>query len=329
MAPLTVILPFYNAAETLRAAVDSVIAQTYRDWKLLLVDDGSNDGSQDLAAELAQTDDRISVMTLPRTGIVGALQAGCHAARSEFIARMDADDISLPTRFAKQLALMETDPSLALIGTQVIMTGSNVAYGRKRYETWINELTSPDAIASELFVECPLPHPTFMMRREAFESIGGYQEHGWAEDYDLCMRTWRAGFRMGKVAEPLLEWTESPKRLSMVNERYTPARFRELKRHYLSESYLGGERSFCQWGAGEVGKKWLREWTDGRPSAVVDIDPRKVGTKIHGYRVITPEQLPTGEFVVIAVGALTARTEIRAWLEPRGCRECHDFLFLA
>jgi len=328
---ISVLLPCFDAEATLPAAVESIRAQTFEDWELILVDDGSTDGSAAVAALLAREDPRVRVITQPHSGIVGALAAASAEARAPFLARMDADDVAHPERFAKQLQCMADDERIGLCGTQVRMVGGQIGYGRRRYEAWINALLTHEAMARELFVECPIPHPTFLMRRDAFEEVGGYQDRGWAEDYDLCMRLFEAGARFGKVAEPLLDWTESATRLSMTSPRYSPERFRALKRHYLFRTYLRDRRRFYQWGAGEVGKPWLREWTAHRPEAVVDIHPRKIGRTIHGTRVIDPEDLPgPGDaYVVVAVGAPGAREEIRAWLQPRGYRELDHYLFLA
>lgn len=117
----------------------------------------------------------------------------------------------------------------------------------------------------------------------------------------------------------------------MTSVRYSPEHFRAIKRHYLLQSYLRGETPFYQWGAGEEGKPWLREWEGRRPLAVVDITPRKVGRGLHGMRVIAPEDLPPPgtAFTVVAVRAPDARPEIRAWMTPRGYRELSDYLFLA
>lgn len=328
---ISVVMPSFNASTTIAAAIESIQIQTFRDWEFVVVDDGSTDETTRVVRDFQEKDGRIRLIERPHKGIVESLIAGCSEAQGDFIARMDADDITHPQRFEMQIKQLETDPRIALCGTQVRMTGENVGYGRRRYESWINSLCDHDAIVRELFVECPIPHPTFMIRRSAFDRVGGYQEHGWAEDYDLCMRLFEAGDRFGKAPSVLLDWTESPKRLSMTSDRYSPEQFRALKRHYLFRTYLREPRPIIQWGAGEVGKRWLREWTELRPSAVVDIHPRKIGRAIHGYRIISPEELPPpgAAFILVAVGALTARKEIREWLEPRGYRELKDYLFLA
>ena len=327
---VSVVVPCFNGADTLAGAIESIQAQTLDDWELIVFDDGSTDGSIDIARRCAAGDLRIRLIESPHVGIVEALRLACGEAAGDFIARMDADDVAHPDRLAKQLRLMHDEPELAICGTQVRMTGPRIAFGRRRYQTWINALVTDEAMMRELFVECPIPHPTFLIRRTAFEEVGGYEDRGWAEDYDLCMRLFLAGKRFGKVPEPLLDWTESPTRLSMRDPRYAPERFRALKRHYLFQTYLG-DRPFYQWGAGEVGKAWLREWDEHRPVAVVDINPRKIGRVIHGVPVIAPEGLPGpgAGYIVIAVGAPDARDEIRQRLVPRGYLECDHFSFLA
>jgi glycosyltransferase involved in cell wall biosynthesis len=331
-APLvSVILPFFNAQATLEEAIESIRAQTFTDWELVLLDDGSSDHSPAIAHAARQTDPRVRLLSAEHGGIVAALDRACAAARGAFLARMDADDIAAPERIERQLTLMEACPDAGLCGTRISSFGEPIGPGRRRYETWVNALVTPEDIARELFVECPVPHPTFFLRRSAFEQAGGYQEHGWPEDYDLVMRIWQAGWKIIKAPESLLCWRHSAARLSATDPRYTEQAFRALKRHYLARTYLRDRAIFHQWGAGEVGKRWLREWGSMAPAAVVDINPRKIGRRIHGVRVIPPEEIPPpGEtFVVVAVGTPGARDDIRARLTPRGYRETRDYVFLA
>ncbi len=328
---VSVILPFYNAEATLARAIESIRSQTLTDWELIAWDDGSTDNSPKIAAKQAQEDARIKLQGGAHTGIVGALQQACALARGHYIARMDADDVSLPNRLEKQFTFLESHPGVTLCGAQVQMVGEGIGSGRRRYEQWLNALASHEDIVRDMFIECPIAHPAFFLRCEAFETAGGYQDHGWPEDYDLIMRLWQQGGRLANLPEPLLQWHDATNRLSMTDPRYEEGSFRALKRHHLARTYLKGRESFYQWGAGEVGKRWLREWGEMRPEAVVDINPRKIGREIHGTLVIEPEPLPPpGEsFIVIAVGTPGAREDIRAWLNPRGYTETLDYLFLA
>lgn len=328
---VSVILPAYNAAKTLPACLDSLLAQTFDDFEIVLIDDGSTDGTLDVAKEYAARDSRIRPVESEHAAIVEALRRACGLVRGQYLARMDADDVCRADRFEKQLALLESDSRIVLCGTGVRITGASAGSGYTRYEGWINGLTTHEAMFRELFVECPIPHPTFLMRRDAFERAGGYQDRGWPEDYDLVMRFAEAGGRFAKVPGPLLEWRAAPDRLSLSDPRYAPGRFRALKGHYLPRIHPRPCLPLYQWGAGEVGKRWLRDAANDAPLAVVDINPRKIGRKIHGVPVIAPDELPApGElFVIVAVGSPGARDEIRAWFREHGYEEIRDFLFVA
>ncbi|HOJ33708.1 MAG TPA: glycosyltransferase [Candidatus Hydrogenedentes bacterium] len=328
---ISVILPFYNAQDTLREAIESIRAQTYENWELILLDDGSTDNSCQIALDCAKQDKRLKVFSYPHAGIVAALNAACSVAQGNFLARMDADDISLPHRLELQERLLRTSPRVALCGALIEFFGSTVRIGTRRYQVWLNSLITPEQIQKEIFVECPIPHPTFMMKRDVFEEIGRYQDNAWPEDYDLCFRFLQADWQLTKVPEVLLRWRDSNKRLSRTSERYSAAQFRAIKRHYLLELGYLKSKAFFQWGAGKVGKQWLREWKLVVPRAVVDINPRKIGRVIHGVPVIAPDDLPPPKslFIVITVGAPGAREEIRDWLTKRRYTETEDFVFVA
>jgi glycosyltransferase involved in cell wall biosynthesis len=328
---ISVILPVFNGAATLARALASIQAQTFENWELLVVDDGSTDNSAAIAEARAASDPRIRLLHRPHRGLVPTLIEGCALARGTFIARMDADDVSHPDRFARQLAWFADHPEGGLCGTGVRMAGTSIGSGRRRYEAWINSNTTHEEILRECLVECPVAHPTFMMKRSAYEATGGYREFDGPEDYDMVMHIWQGGYRLGNVPAPLLDWHESPGRLSMTSPRYAEAAFRRFKRHWLGHSRITHGRPLYQWGAGEVGKRWLREWTPGLVQAVADIRPSKIGQRIYGYEVIRPEDFPpAGDcFIVVSVGTPGARDVIRLHAASLGFVEGEDFLFIA
>lgn len=329
---VSVILPCYNASSTLEACLNSLRAQEFEDYEVVLFDDGSTDDSTNIARMYSEQDVRVRVFSHDHVGIVETLRAACRVAKGPLFARMDSDDIAHPQRLSRQVDYMKAHPEVALCGTQVEIFGEGLGTGIRRYESWINSLITAEDMTRDLFVECPIPHPTFMIARGAYEDVGGYGGSEWAEDYDFVMRLHCAGYGLGKVAEPLLRWRHATGRLSMNDPRYEAKAFRNLRRHYLDKTYLKNGREFFQWGAGDVGKRWLREWpADRRPTAVVDIDPRKIGENIHGVRVIAADELPPpGDTItLVAVGAPGARTEIRAWFAEHGYVELRDFTFIA
>ncbi|HEX7051066.1 MAG TPA: glycosyltransferase [Longimicrobiales bacterium] len=334
MPRISILMPCRDAAACLTEAAASLDTQTYPDFEVVAVDDGSEDHTHDALLDWARRDPRVRVLRSPRRGIVAALTAGLAAAHGELIARMDADDVADPQRFEKQVALLDAEPTITACGTGVrYFPRAAVRDGARRYERWLNGLTTPDAIARDIFVECPIPHPTLLIRRSALVAVGGYREIGAPEDYDLVLRLWAAGHRMAKVPEVLLHWRESPGRASRTDPRYSAAAFRRLKVDVLRRTLLAHRDGAVVWGAGPTGKALARELSAQgvRLRAFVDLDPRKIGQTIHGAPVIPPDDIDRyrDAFALGAVARPGARAEIRAALAGRGWREMQDFCVAA
>lgn len=331
---VSVLLPVRDGAPWLPAAIDSLQAQTLEAFEVLAVDDGSTDGTPEILAAWAGRDPRVTVLRQEPRGIVAALERARAGARAPYLARMDADDVALPRRLEAQLELMDSDPSVAVCGTRVeYFPREGLRGGALRYELWINGLVSGAELVRDLFVECPLPHPTFVLRADAVEAAGGYRDPGWPEDYDLLLRLWQAGGRLAKVPEVLLRWRESPDRLSRTHPRYSPEAFRRCKVHWLGRSLLRGRNGVVVWGAGPTGKAFARTLVAAGETlrAFVDLDPRKVGQKIHGVPVIEPPGVEAfrDALIVAAVGQPGARDEIRRTLREMGWAEGEEFVAVA
>ena len=301
---------------------------------MLAVDDGSTDDTYGILAAWAWSDRRVRPLHQEPAGIVTALEHGRALARGRWLARMDADDVSEPERFTRQRALMESDPTLAVCGTHVrYFPDEDLLAGARRYEAWLNATAAPDDVARELFVECPLAHPTFFLSAEATAAVGGYRDRGWPEDYDLLLRLWRAGGRLAKVPLPLLHWRESAGRLQRTSPVYGPDAFVRCKVHHLVASLLAGGRDAVLWGAGPVGKAFARALAEAGTTvrAFVEVDPRKIGQEIHGAPVLDTEGGLTLEGVLhlAAVGQPGARDTLRAILSGAGLEELVDWVAVA
>ena len=333
MPRVSILLPARNAAAHLAAAAASIGRQTYSDYEVIAVSDGSSDATGALLDQWAARDDRVRVLHCTPRGIVASLMDAAAAANGELLARMDADDVAYPTRLAEQVALLDSDASIAACGTRVrYVPPETVREGARRYERWLNSLTEPQQLERDLFVECPIAHPTLMMRRSIYQRIGGYQDHGWAEDYDLVLRIHAADGHLANVPSVLLDWRESYHRLSRTDERYAHAAFQRCKAHYLAGTRLRG-RPVVMWGAGPVGKGFARALAAKgvQIAAFVDLDPRKIGQVVHGAPVIEPERVNEfrGCYAVAAVSGESARSEIRASLSAAGWTEIEEFCAVA
>lgn len=340
---VSILLPCRDAEPFLGACIDSLAAQSEPRFEVLALDDGSVDGTGPLLRAWAERDPRVRLVDRDGSGIVAALRRLSGEARSPLLARMDADDVARPGRLAAQLRLLVRRPDVAACGTGVrYFPRPRRGSGYLRYEGWINGLTEPAAVERDLFVECPIAHPTLMARRDAFEAVGGYRDAGGPEDYDLILRLAAAGYRMTNVPRILHEWRLGPHRLSERSDRYGPDAFRRLKVAHLANGRVPAGRPLVIWGAGKVGKAFARGWLEQvgarsrmRPvEAFVDLDPRKIGQTIHGAVVLRPEDLPAfgapaRPYMLLAVGTPGARREIREALQALGFREIEDYRAVA
>ncbi|MGA2446802.1 MAG: glycosyltransferase family 2 protein [Opitutaceae bacterium] len=331
--PVSILLPVHNAAGTLARAVGSIRRQTFSDWELLAVDDGSTDGSRAVLEDLARADPRVRVFVQPHGGIVAALNAGLAAAGGDLIARMDADDESHPERLAEQVRFLESNPDIGLAGCLVEYGGDRTANaGYALHVDWLNALVTPEQIALNRFVESPFAHPSVMLRRELVERHGGYHDGDFPEDYELWLRWLDAGVRMAKVPRPLLTWHDPPGRLSRTDPRYDTEAFYRLKAEYLAKAVARNrrERPLLVWGAGRPTRKRAAylEAHGLRIAGYIDIDPKKTGRSLGRRRVMAPDELPPpGEIFILGyVAKRGARELIRERLTLRGHVEGRDFL---
>jgi glycosyltransferase involved in cell wall biosynthesis len=334
MVKISVLMPCYNAAETLEEALQSLANQTFTDFEIVAVDDGSTDDTQAILQAWARRDPRLRALAQPHRGILAALNLGLGDCRGEYIARMDADDRCHPERLELQKRLLDQDPAPA-VGSCLVagFPAQEVRQGFRIYIDWLNSLVTDQEIRRELFVESPIPHPSAMIRRAWLDKVGGYQEHGWPEDYDLWLRMALHGASFAKVPQVLLEWRESPLRLTRQDSRYSLENFLRLKAHYLLLGPLKGRDAVIVWGAGMMGRRLGKQLQRlGAPLvAFIDIDPRKIGRTRRGAPVHPPEALPSvwksysNPALLAAVGARGARALIRQQLNRFGFVEGRDW----
>jgi glycosyltransferase involved in cell wall biosynthesis len=215
MPVVSVILPVYNGASFLREAIDSVLAQTFTDFELIVIDDGSTDATPDILGEYTARDTRVRVKHQPcNMGIVEALNSGCQIASGEYFARMDADDICLPQRLARQIDYLTSHPEVGVVGTDVRLLDP---LGKTQETVFFPK--SHGQIYWSLCFYNPIAHPTVMMRRDVFFRLGGYRK-GRPEDYDLWMRA-VGQTRLANLPEVLLLLRKHTSNLSIKHEDYS------------------------------------------------------------------------------------------------------------
>jgi hypothetical protein len=181
---ISVLMPVYNAGQFLAPALESVLAQTFADFEVIAIDDGSRDDSGKVLAEFAARDPRVRVFVQENQGIVATLNWALRLARASLIARMDADDLSRPDRFAKQIRYLEQHPEVAAVSAAMDYIDEDGAYLRTAVFP-----AEPAVIASELMHRPCVCHAPVMVRTSVLRTLGGYRKQvQYAEDYDLFLR---------------------------------------------------------------------------------------------------------------------------------------------
>jgi len=330
---VSVLIPARDAEATLATALRSVARQRETRFECVVVDDGSLDRTREVALQFAAADPRFRVVAAARAGLVLALNRGLAACRAPFVARMDADDWMHRERLSAQLRLLDDDPSLCCVGCHVrLFPRDGLRPGLRAYERWLCSIDSPERVRRDAFIECPLAHPTLVIRREELLELG-FRDAGWPEDYDLLLRLLAKGLRIGVVPRRLLGWRDSAGRLSRTHPSYAQRRFTECKAAFLASGFLAGREEYVLWGYGATGRALRRALVryGKRPSHIVELHPGRVGQRIHGAPVIAPSELPAlrGRPIVVSVAGEGPRAEIRVALAAMEFQELNEFCWAA
>lgn len=330
---VTVLMPVRDGERWLPATLRSLHRLRGVDAEILVVDDGSRDGTPALLAAAAARDGRFRLVRRPSEGIVAALNAGLSAARAPYVARVDADDLVHPERLVHQLAAARAH-GWDVVGSRVrCFPRTTLSKGLARYERWLNELLTHDAMARDRFIESPLAHPSVLFDRDRILALGGYRDRGWPEDYDLWLRLFAAGARFGKVDRVLTLWRDHPERVSRRAPWCSAEAFRACKAAHLLAGPLAGAPGFWIAGTGRDAKRLAPALVAGgaRLRGWFDVHPRRLGQRILGAPVVRlGEARPApGEVVLAAVGAEGRRPAIRSLLDDHGLVEMRDYWCVA
>lgn len=200
-AMISIIMGIYNCSATLSEAIDSIIAQTYNNWELIMCDDGSADNTFKIAQEYKEKyPDKIVLLKNEKNmGLNYTLNKCLEAAKGEYIARMDGDDISLPTRFEKEIDFLNNNPQFAVVSTPMIMFDQDGKWG----ET--SAIECPQI--KDFFEHTPFfAHAACMMRKSVFDEVGGYTvdpKFLRVEDCNLWFKVYAHGYKGANLTEPL------------------------------------------------------------------------------------------------------------------------------
>ena len=330
---VSILMPVFNAQETLRECLDSILQQSLQAFEIIAVDDFSNDDSVKIMQ--SYDDPRLRIIENKNKGIVPALNAGLDCCLSDYVARVDADDVMHVNRLQKQYDVLREDDSITLCATQAKKFPEEIIQaGYIEYMRWQNACLTMQDIKNQIYIESPFAHPSVMFRKQRVIEAGAYKDGEFPEDYELWLRLFHDGHNMMKLEEVLLDWRESEGRLSRTSRRYSDAAFEKLRADYLAKDARLQSRDIVFWGAGRKTRKRARHLIDKgiKPSAWIDIDANKIGNEYCGAKTFSPDWLfahGKKPFVLNYVRNHGAREYCRAHLDAAGYVMGADYLDVA
>ncbi len=228
---VTVLMPVYNAEKYIGDAIKSVLQQSFSDFKLLIVNDGSTDGTNKIIHSFS--DERIHQIHQSHHGIAAALNKGLAESESMYIARFDADDICLPNRLEQEVNFLDHHPEHVIVGSEAEYISENA-----EHLFYFNCVSySDEEIREKIYRHCPFIHSSVMYRRDAVEKAGGYSVHAHNfEDYLLWIQLMKIG-KFHNLSEQLIKVRFNPSSVT-IDERWRGRNFRKMKRHIIQKGSI-------------------------------------------------------------------------------------------
>jgi glycosyltransferase involved in cell wall biosynthesis len=227
---ITILMPVYNGEKYLAGAVESILGQTFENFEFLIFDDGSTDRTLEILKR--QPDKRIKLIeNKENLGIARNLNRGIALAKGKYIARMDADDISLPTRLEEQLKFMETNRHIAVCGTWIKFIGREVKWVENNI---LKDPSNPEEIRCRFLFNCVLKHPSVIMRKDVLHQEGYlYNEKiNRAEDYDMWVRISKK-YKLSNLEKVLLKYRVHDESISRVHKKVNVEQCSEIRKKQL------------------------------------------------------------------------------------------------
>ncbi|MFN2396348.1 MAG: glycosyltransferase [Bacteroidales bacterium] len=327
---ITILLPFFRVGKEFDQAIESIINQTFRHWKLLLISNNGNQEGLEIAINRMKEDSRIKLIHEQQQGIAHALNAGLQLCKTPYVARMDADDFSHPERLQKQFDYLQKNKDVDVVSSQTIFSSSIPgSEGFSIFVDWQNNIIAPEEHDLYRFIESPLAHPTIMFRRELIDKYGLYNTGPVPEDYEMWLRWMDQGVRFYKIPEPLLTWNDHSGRLTRTHDNYSRESFYNVKVMYLSKwirRHVPAEKRIVVCGSSPNGRKRSALLQENGVVIFGFTDVKK--RSIHKVRFIGIEEITEPEkwFLINVITSRGVGEAIRKHFSALGFKEGRDFI---
>ncbi|MFD1162980.1 MULTISPECIES: glycosyltransferase family 2 protein [Hwangdonia] len=328
---ISILTPFKNTEAYIEACLNSIVNQTYTNWELLIVDDASTDSSPNIVKAYADKDSRIKLLKNSGDGIIDALKLAFGNSKGELITRMDSDDVMQPNKL-EVLAnkLLTYGKQHVAIGLVNYFSEDGIKDGYKSYEIWLNNLTKSGENYSEIYKECVIPSPCWMVYRSDLMACDAFNPNSYPEDYDLAFRFYKHNYKCIPCDEVIHNWRDYRSRTSRTHVHYAENHFIDLKLHYFLELDYNPNKTLVVWGAGNKGKTIAKKLIKKKvPFEWICDNPKKIGRDIYGetlhpFRYLEGIENPQS---IITVANKSAQKEINTYLKSIHMVNKKDYFF--
>lgn len=323
-----------DTAPYLVACLDSIINQTYSNWELIAINDHSSDGTLEILERYAEMDSRIRVFSSDRPKLIPTLKYGYQFAKGDLINRMDSDD-KMPSDKLETLVnewLTHGKGTIIAGGTEHFVDTGEVGGGFLRYEEWLNAVAKNSSHYQEIYQECVIPSHCWIIDKDDFDAVDGFNPEIYPEDYDLCFRFYQHRLKVVGIDKVLHYWRDRSNRISRTWDEYKDNRYFEMKLRYFYAIDRDKTRPLVLWGTGRNGKDMAKLLLDRQDTFHwVSDSERKIGVDIYGVQtedyeaindVINPQ-------IMIVVASPKGKEEIRQHLKAWGKEPVRDYWFFA
>lgn len=325
---ISILMPVKNAGKYLKPCLESILAQSYKDWELIAINDDSTDGSNTVLSEYAAEYINIHTADSEGTGIVSALQKAYGMCSGNVIHRMDADDLMPTDKLERMIAAVAMD-TVVTGKVSYFCDDRKIGSGFEKYTAWLNGLMESGDFWRDTYRECPIPSSAWMMCRDDFEKIGGFDSVLMPEDYDLAFRIWKNGLKITRLSGVVHHWRDSATRISRNDPQYFPIAYVQLKVHYFIA--LGrNKKPLVLCGAGKKGKLVAKELlAKGEKFSWVTNNKKKVGKDIYGI-VLQPEEGVDykNRQTILAISSPDEQVVLQKELDERYLQNNEDYFWL-
>ena len=324
-------MPFKNVENFLGKTLKSIKNQSYSNFELIAVNDHSIDNSVEIFKSFSKLDERFILLENKGRGIIPALITGEKLAKGNFISRMDADDLMAENRVEVLIDnLVKNDSnSVAVGGVKYFSDSKKINQGYRNYEFWLNNLSRKGENFKDIYKECPIPSPCWMMHKSTFNKIGGFSKSIYPEDYDLAFRMYKNELEIIPELKLLHYWRDHYQRASRNDENYLDNAFWPLKVKYFLEIDCSDKSKIAVWGAGKKGKELVKNLINKSvtPNWYCN-NKNKIGKEIYGVKLQDSSQvlkLDSNYQIIVSVSNPEDKIEIETQLKSDGRIKNHDY----